>query len=121
MEKMKKLLGVYKLNARKICMLGMLTALTAVLGMYCTIRIGAGIKISFKFVSVFMVASMFGPVWGGVACVISDILAFSKDGKGRAKKGEGKAFGRQVSLAIRGSGGRDAWSGEHQLALLFPF
>lgn len=76
MEKIKKVFGVYKLNVRQLCMLGMLTALTAVLGMYCTIRIGAGIKISFKFVSVFMVASMFGPLWGGVACVISDIMAF---------------------------------------------
>lgn len=77
MEKIKKNLGIFSLDARKICLLGMLTALTAVMGMYCTVRVGAGIKISFKFISVFLTSSLFGPIWGGIVCVISDIISYA--------------------------------------------
>ena len=77
MEKIKNFFGIYRPNVRKLCVIGMLTAMTAALGMYCTIRIGTGIKISFKFVSVYLISSLFGPVWGGISCVISDILAYA--------------------------------------------
>lgn len=77
MEKFKKILGMHRLSVKELCILGMLTALTAVIGMYCTLRIGTGIKISFKFVSVFVLSSMFGPLWGGISCVISDILSYA--------------------------------------------
>lgn len=77
MEKIKNVFGIYRPNVKKLCVIGMLTALTAALGMYCTIRVGAGIKISFKFVSVYLLASVFGPVWGGLSCVISDILSYA--------------------------------------------
>lgn len=77
MEKFKKVLGIYRPDIRKLALIGMLTALTAVIGMYCTLRIGTGIKISFKFISVFVLSSMFGPLWGGISCVISDILSYA--------------------------------------------
>ncbi len=77
MEKIKQNLGISPLNAKRICVLGMLTALTCVLGMYCTVRIGAGIKISFKFISVFFTSVLFGPLWGGAVCAASDIISYA--------------------------------------------
>lgn len=77
MEKFKKVLGIYRPDIRKLALIGMLTALTAVIGMYCTLRIGTAIKISFKFISVFVLSSMFGPLWGGLSCIFSDILSYA--------------------------------------------
>ena len=77
MEKFKKILGIYRPDVRKLALIGMLTALTAVIGMYCTLRIGTGIKISFKFISVYVLSSMFGPLWGGLSCVFSDIISYA--------------------------------------------
>jgi len=77
MEKLKRIFGIYRPDVRKLCLIGMLTALTAVIGMYCTLRIGTGIKISFKFVSVYILSAMFGPLWGGLSCVVSDILSYA--------------------------------------------
>ncbi|MDD4688194.1 MAG: folate family ECF transporter S component [Eubacteriales bacterium] len=71
---MRKFLGLEKLTVRKLCMLGMLTALTVLLAIYCTFRIGNAIKIPFKFVTVFVTAVIFGPVWGGVVGALGDIL-----------------------------------------------
>lgn len=69
-------MGLYRPDIKQMCVIGMLIALTVVLGMYCTIRIGAGIKISLKFVSVYILSAFFGPFWGGISCVVSDILAY---------------------------------------------
>ncbi len=71
---MRKISGLEKLTVRKLCILAMLTALTVVLAIYCTLRIGNAIKIPFKFVTVFITAVMFGPVWGGVVAGLGDIL-----------------------------------------------
>ncbi len=71
---MRKFLGLEKLNIKKLCMLAMLTALTVVLAIYCTFRIGNAIKIPFKFVTVFITAVIFGPIWGGVVAALGDIL-----------------------------------------------
>lgn len=63
-------------SAKDLCVLAILIAVSALLAVYCTIRIGAGIKISFKFISVFLTAALFGPVWGGAVGAIADIIAF---------------------------------------------
>lgn len=65
-----------KLNARKLCVLGMLAALTVVLGFFATWRIGASIKISLKFSSVYVSAVLFGPWIGGFVGAASDIASF---------------------------------------------
>ena len=67
-------LGLERLTVRKLCALAMLTALTVVLAIYCTFRVGNAIKIPFKFVTVFITAVVFGPVWGGVVGALGDIL-----------------------------------------------
>lgn len=63
-------------TAKDICVLALLIAITVLLGIYCTVRIGAGIKVSFKFISVFVTAALFGPLWGGVVGAIADVIAF---------------------------------------------
>ncbi len=62
-------------NTRKLCTIAMLLAVAVVLGMF-SLRIGAGIKISFKFTSVFLTSALFGPVYGGLCGILSDILAY---------------------------------------------
>lgn len=71
---LKNRLGLEKLNAKKLCILAMLTALTVVLAVYGTFRIGNLIKIPTKFIVVWITAAIFGPVWGGVVAAIGDIL-----------------------------------------------
>lgn len=63
-----------KITLKKLCILSLMTAITAILSIYCTFRIGNAIKIPFKFVSVFLTAVMFGPFWGGTIAVLGDIL-----------------------------------------------
>lgn len=63
-----------KLTLKSFCILSLLTAITVVLSVYCTLRIGNVIKIPFKFISVFITASLFGPLWGGTVAALGDIL-----------------------------------------------
>ncbi len=70
----KKVLGLEKLTVKKLCVLAMLTALTAILAIYGTFRVGNYIKIPTKFISVFITGAVFGPVWGGVVGALGDIL-----------------------------------------------
>lgn len=71
---MKSFLGLKKVNVRELCILGLLTSLTVVLAIFCTIRIGDTIKIPLKFITVFLTAVFFGPVWGGTVGALGDIL-----------------------------------------------
>ena len=61
-------------NTRTLCMIAMLTAITTVLAVFGTIRIGTAIKIPLKFISVFITSALFGPLWGGMSALIGDIL-----------------------------------------------
>ncbi len=63
-------------KTKKLCIVSMLIALSVVLGTYLTIRIGGGIKITFKFITVFISAYLFGPLTGGAVGIISDIIAY---------------------------------------------
>ncbi len=63
-----------KITVKKLCVLSMLTALTVILAIFCTFRIGNAIKIPFKFVTVFITASVYGPIWGGVVGALGDLL-----------------------------------------------
>lgn len=65
-----------KLTLRQLCILGMLVALTIVFGFFATWRIGASIKISLKFSSVYVAAVLFGPIIGGIVGMASDIASF---------------------------------------------
>ncbi len=63
-----------KLTPKDISTLGLLVAITALLAIFCTVRVGTLIKIPFKFVSVFMAAVLYGPVYGGLCGAIGDLL-----------------------------------------------
>lgn len=71
---MKRLLVPQKLNVRQLCALALLTAITVVLAVFCTIRVGAAIKIPLKFISVFLTAVIFGPWYAGLSAALGDIL-----------------------------------------------
>lgn len=59
---------------RKLCMIGLLTAVTVILAVFCTFRIGSMIKIPFKFLSIFLISAVFGGVWGGISALIGDFF-----------------------------------------------
>ncbi len=62
------------LTPKNLCTLGLLTAITALLSIFCTFRIGTVVKIPLKFISVFVTGSLFGPVFAGLTALIGDIL-----------------------------------------------
>lgn len=62
------------ITTRKICLLGVLAAITAILGIFATFRIGNQIKIPLKFVTVFITGALFGPISGGLVAAIADVL-----------------------------------------------
>lgn len=64
-----------KFNTHKICTVAMLVAVSFVLGAL-SIRIGAGIKISFKFIPVFVCSALFGPLMGGLCGALADFLSY---------------------------------------------
>lgn len=63
-----------KFTTRKICLLGVFAAITSILGIFATFRIGNQIKIPLKFITVFMTGAIFGPVSGGLVAAIADVL-----------------------------------------------
>lgn len=71
---MKRILVPQKLNVRQLCTLALLTAITVVLAVFCTIRVGSAIKIPLKFISVFLTAVIFGPWYAGLSAALGDIL-----------------------------------------------
>lgn len=71
---LRKVFFIMKLTLKKLCVLSLFTAITVILSVYCTLRIGNAIKIPFKFISVFLTAAIFGPLWGGTVAAIGDIL-----------------------------------------------
>lgn len=62
-------------NTKDICLMAMLIAIAFILGS-AAIRIGATVKISFKFLPTFVSAVFFGPLWGGMCGLLSDALAY---------------------------------------------
>lgn len=64
-----------KINTKKICTIAMLVAIAFILGAL-SIRIGAGIKISFKFLPVFVCSALFGPLMGGLCGALADFLSY---------------------------------------------
>ncbi|MBQ4528166.1 MAG: folate family ECF transporter S component [Clostridia bacterium] len=63
-------------TVKDLCALAVLIAITVILAVYGTIRVGSAVKISFKFISVFITAAIFGPAWGGIVGALADVIAF---------------------------------------------
>lgn len=62
------------LRVRDVSILGLLMAITALLSIFCTFRIGTVVKIPMKFISVFVTALLYGPVYGGLVAAVGDLL-----------------------------------------------
>lgn len=73
-----------KTKTRELAALGMLTALSVLVGMVATFRVGSGIKVSFKFIPIFLTGALFGPLYGGIVAGISDFLAYFINSGGAA-------------------------------------
>ena len=71
---MGKIFKFQKLTLKELCAVSMLMAITAILAIYCTFRIGNQIKIPLKFISVFITGFFFGPWIGGLCGAVGDIL-----------------------------------------------
>ncbi len=71
---MKNILKFPKFSVYKLCALSMLVAITAILAIFCTFRIGDAIKIPLKFISVFVASALFGPWLGGLCGALGDLI-----------------------------------------------
>ena len=74
---LKQFLGIRKLNSRELCTLGMLLALTAIMSVYFTVRVGEVIKIPTKFLPISVASMLFGPLYGGIAGALADLLTYT--------------------------------------------
>ncbi len=63
-----------RLSVKGICGLGLILAITVLLAVFGTFRIGEIVKIPTKFIGVFIAAVTFGPVWGGICGALGDLL-----------------------------------------------
>jgi ECF transporter S component (folate family) len=69
-----------RISTKKICTLGLLTAITVILGVFATFRIGNLMKIPMKFVTVFIVGALYGPFSARSVAAIADLIEASKMG-----------------------------------------
>lgn len=74
MKKLCENLGIRRLSVKEMCTLALLIAVTIVLSMYATLRIGSYIKVSLKFIPVFITGALFGPVPAGLVGFLGDLL-----------------------------------------------
>ena len=71
---MKKIFKIPHMSVKDMCTAALLLAITVVLAIFGTFRIGNAIKIPIKFISVFISAYLFGPWIGGFCGGMGDIL-----------------------------------------------
>ena len=67
-------LGLRRLSVREMCTLALLIAITVLLSVYATFRVGNAIKIPMKFISVFVTAALFGPLPAALTALLGDVL-----------------------------------------------
>ncbi len=63
-----------KFTVRKIATLGILIAITVLLAIYMTFRVGNQIKIPMKFITIFVTGVLYGPLSAGIVAAIADLL-----------------------------------------------
>ncbi len=63
-----------KYSTRDLSLMAMLTAITAVLAIYGTFRLGNSVKIPTKFIPVAVVGALFGPLAAGIVAALGDVL-----------------------------------------------
>ncbi len=63
-----------KFTTKEICTVAVFVALTVVLSMVSNLRIGNYIEISFKFIPVFIIGALFGPILSGLTSLLGDVV-----------------------------------------------
>ena len=63
-----------KFTIKRIAVLGVLTAITVLLAIYATFRVGNQIKIPLKFVTIFITGALYGPLSAGLVAAATDLL-----------------------------------------------
>lgn len=71
----KRYLGIGALDAKNVALLGIFTALSFVFTMFATVRVGNWLEISLKFIPIFVMGALFGPVYAGIVCFLSDVIS----------------------------------------------
>ncbi len=71
------------LGTKQLCMTAMLTAVAIILGAM-SLRVGTGVKLSFKFLPVVLTSVLYGPIWGGICGGLSDLLSYFFNAGGSA-------------------------------------
>ena len=61
-------------TVKKTATLGILIAITVLLAIYMTFRVGNQIKIPMKFITIFITGALYGPLSAGIVAAISDLL-----------------------------------------------
>ena len=74
MQKISKWLGVKAYSVKESCIIAMLLSLTVLLSLTTTFYPAPWLKITFKFVSVFVTGVLFGPIIAGGTSFIGDAL-----------------------------------------------
>ena len=59
---------------KRIAVLGVLTAITVLLAIYATFRVGNQIKIPLKFITIFITGALYGPLSAGLVAAATDLL-----------------------------------------------
>ncbi len=73
-----KVLKLKRLSVNQLCMVSVLTAVTAVLSIISGyLRVGSFGKISISFISVYISAAAFGPFIGGLVGALADIISYA--------------------------------------------
>lgn len=63
-----------KWNTKKICTMAILMAITVILSIFATFRVGNQIKVPLKFITVFLCGALYGPLAGGFVGAAADII-----------------------------------------------
>ena len=63
-----------KFTVKKTATLGIIIAITVLLAIYMTFRVGNQIKIPMKFITIFITGALFGPISAGIVAAIADLL-----------------------------------------------
>lgn len=74
MEKIKEQLGICRLRTKDICVLAMFIALSIVFDIFFTVPVSNTLQITFSYIPIFVVAALYGPLWGGITYVIADAV-----------------------------------------------
>ncbi len=84
-----------KLSTRQLVTLSMLIALNVVVSRYLSFMLTDNIKIGATFIVIAITGVIYGPVWGGVAGVIADLIGITI-----APQGSGFFFGFTISAFV---------------------